>query len=358
MMHRRSLCKARWCNFYRNNAWVEQAQEEEANRREGDASTGLWKRQFETNEAKLTARHGMFFMTSNVRVGEIIGMHWFEPRYRWLAHRMKNEGDKTMVYCPGRPAVGAVSFICIPRQLEIMPDGRAMVELLPVAECVLKELWEEPVPGDPRAPKLLSAVAQEQPLERRMPPLGGMPLGHRARSGGAGGPAAAAAAAVGGGGGGDDDTAIADLLGGDNSAMNRFNGSAAELKRALLEVLFAHAEAHGVGSMAELVEGEHAAPRRLLELLAMLNDTSADDDGEDEDENEDEEQENEDEDGDEEDEDEGEAQFDEGEHGFIEAPGAQASSLPVEASTHNSAAPAWVPPAAAYRRTHQRSETP
>jgi hypothetical protein len=106
------------------------------------------------------------------------------------------------------------------------------------------------------------------------------------------------------------------------------------------------------------VEGEHAAPRRLLELLAMLNDTSADDDGEDEDENEDEEQEYEDEDGDEEDEDEGEAQFDEGEHGFIEAPGAQASSLPVEASTHNSAAPAWVPPAAAYRRTHQRSETP
>ena len=202
-------------------------------------------------------------------------MHWFEPRYRWLASRLNNGTDETMVYCPGRPAVGAESFICVPRQLEIMPDGRAMVELLPVAKCVLNELWEEPVPGEPRAPKLVCVSTKELPLEGQGAPRGGLRFRGRSQSDGN-----AASSAEGGGGGGQDE-AIAELLGGDNSAMTRFNGSATQLRIALLEILFAHGEANGIENVADLMEGERAAPRRLLELLSVLNDVSG---GEDEDE--------------------------------------------------------------------------
>jgi len=162
---RRTLCKARWSKFYRNEAWLKQAHQEEAARDEGSASMGLWKRQFQQKEEKLYARHGMFYMPARLRVGEVIGMHWFEPRYRWLASRLDIGTDETMVYCHGRPAVGAESFICVPRQLEIMPDGRAMVELLPVAKCILNELYEEAVPGESWAPKLVCAIAEELPLE-------------------------------------------------------------------------------------------------------------------------------------------------------------------------------------------------
>jgi len=162
---RRTLCKARWRKFYRNEVWLKQAYEEEAARDEGSASTGLWKRQCKLKEAKLYARHGMFYMPARLRVGEVIGMHWFEPRYRWLASRLSIGTDETMVYCPGRPAVGAESFICVPRQLEILPDDRAMVELLPVAKCVLHDIYEEPVPGESWAPKLVCALAEELPLE-------------------------------------------------------------------------------------------------------------------------------------------------------------------------------------------------
>jgi len=293
--YRRTLCKARWSKFYRNEAWLKQAHQEEAARVEGSASMGLWKRQFKQNEAKLKARHGMFFMTSRVRIGEVIGMHWFEPRYRWLASRLNNGTDETMVYCPGRPAVGAESFICVPRQLEIMPDGRAMVELLPVAKCVLNELWEEAVPGEPQAPKLVCVATKELPLEGGGPPRGGLRFRGRSQSDGS---AASSAADGGGGGVGGQDEAIADLLGGDNSAMTRFNGSATQLRIALLEILFAHGEANGIENVADLMEGERAAPRRLLELLSVLNDVDgeAEEDYEEEDEFEDIEEDEEDED--------------------------------------------------------------
>lgn len=70
-----------------------------------------------------------------------------------------------MCYATEYPRLGGKAFICKMPNIEISRDGRANVELLPVAECSFVELWEVPVPGNPGAPNLMYATVKELPID-------------------------------------------------------------------------------------------------------------------------------------------------------------------------------------------------
>jgi len=231
------ICLQHWKSYYRGAEWTESA---EAAYASGEHFVS-WKEEFLRHEQMLTTTLGMFAMPSRLRIGESFGMHWFEPRYRWLAARCSSSRSP-MCYMPGRPQEGSVAFICTFEDMVRMPDGRANVELLPVCRCVIKRLWTERVPDNPAAPPLNCAQVKELPLDfpgggRRSSEWGGDVPGTNRVSGEGGG---------------------------ENAGEG---GEADDFRGRILQMLFAHAEAHGIENMADLLHGDNAAPRALIDLL-------------------------------------------------------------------------------------------
>lgn len=122
--------------------------------REGRAGgQGVWQRAFAAKEALLRARRGIFAMPTNIRHGRAFGLHFFEPRYRWLARRCADEAQRAgeagmFCYCTHQPRDQALAWLVRLERVEFFEDGRADVLLVPVARCRITSVEAEQVcPG-------------------------------------------------------------------------------------------------------------------------------------------------------------------------------------------------------------------
>ena len=84
----------------------------------------------------------IFAMYPGCRVGEDVGLHLFEPRYKILIRRAW-EGNRCFVYCPYRPAAGASAVIVRVDQAIFLPDGRANIRGRGIEAIELGETWVE-----------------------------------------------------------------------------------------------------------------------------------------------------------------------------------------------------------------------
>jgi len=266
------LCERRWRGFFRHKEWLAAASEAAAARSPGAQQVGLWKGHFVSCEGQRThPALGVFCMRARLRIGRPFGMHWFEPRYRWLAQRCVDEHGsesipsrnaagrhRLMCYAPDIPQEGAKGgFICEMQEVQITADGRANVELLPVATCQFNSVWSEAVPEDENAPRLMCASVLELgtgkeekgPFTSKQQPSEGATDG--------------AAAADDDDDGDDDDD--------DDDDDNGMGGQGASIRQQILRTLFMHAQANGHTSIGELLEGPNTVPEGLLRLLAMVN---------------------------------------------------------------------------------------
>lgn len=99
----------------------------------------------------------MFFaIPSHLTIGDTIGLHFFEPRYRWMCQRMfsgsesPNFGFVTSSMC--RP--GSHGVICEVLRHHANPNGTYDTNVKATAEFSVLEMWFEEVPDNPTAPKL------------------------------------------------------------------------------------------------------------------------------------------------------------------------------------------------------------
>ena len=84
----------------------------------------------------------IFYMFPGPQVGDPVGLHFFEPRYRILIRRSW-EGNKIFVYCPGRPLEGARAVLVHVDRAAFLPDGRANIVGRAIEEVTLGETWVE-----------------------------------------------------------------------------------------------------------------------------------------------------------------------------------------------------------------------
>ena len=155
------ICETQWPKYYRGRDWLADASAA-ASRAEKEAPT--WRRQFIEKEQMRFQSLGIFFMQASLQIGRPFGLHWFEPRYRWLAAKCQTTASPTMCYATVYPEEGKTVFICRMPRIDILQDGRANVELLPVARAEIVRCWDEPVPGmESRVPQLVCAELLELP---------------------------------------------------------------------------------------------------------------------------------------------------------------------------------------------------
>lgn len=178
-------CAASWRGYRLEAAWLEAAE------------TAGWRAQYIAALADTWQALPVFAMSARLRLGEGVGLHFFEPRYRWLVQltlqRPQGVGPRALFcWCPHQPQPDAPAFICELSGHEVYQDGRADVQVTPIANCIIQSAWTEPVPNAPHQPALCFAQCEEVPLD------------------------SAAAASAGGGGGGEDgedeDARVLDVL--------------------------------------------------------------------------------------------------------------------------------------------------
>ena len=101
----------------------------------------------------------------NVHYREIVKVHVFEPRYRWMLRQtLEGPGVFALASRALHPK-GKGMWLMVPQRIEVFPDGRADVQLLPVAQArPIGGIWSEPVPGLPQAPQLVYAEVEELEL--------------------------------------------------------------------------------------------------------------------------------------------------------------------------------------------------
>jgi len=142
----RPLCEQRWALFPDGPEYLDVA-----NRAIADAGAGAlasWRREYLLREQLLVKDYPCFCMGSNLGIGEPIGLHFFEPRYRVLI-RMAMQGDRRFFFPAGRPSRGSLHYLCEAHNVRIYPDGRADLVVLPVHLCRVRQSWTEPVGNHP-----------------------------------------------------------------------------------------------------------------------------------------------------------------------------------------------------------------
>jgi len=103
----------------------------------------------------------MFVMGCRCAVGEGMGLHFFEPRYRWMCQRLV----ETQRSQPGTPIVfafvtgggacpGSTGLLCEVKRFRSNPDGTFDVNFVARSSFSVLEAWCEDVPDYPQAPPL------------------------------------------------------------------------------------------------------------------------------------------------------------------------------------------------------------
>lgn len=154
--HRESIWEAfarrRWWRRRLSTSWICEAS------RAGQS----WRAHYVQREASIRRKSvPVFTMTTRLEVGRMLGLHLFEPRYKWLIRRAVDDHDSHFVFCTQQPQKGERGWVCEARRVEFMADGRANFDALPLARCILEQVWCESVPGAPDAPKLGVANIEE-----------------------------------------------------------------------------------------------------------------------------------------------------------------------------------------------------
>ena len=169
----REFYLAKWKRYRRGREWCDSAAVRAAAASSaGSARSGLWKRIFiaDRHQARFPVLP-IFAMHARLAIGRSFGMHFFEPRYRWLVRRAVDASadHPQFCYCTTTPRDGGLGYVCGLLQPSILPDGRANVGVLPQARYRLLRVWTEPVPGAEEAPPLTCAEAEELPMRRQLP---------------------------------------------------------------------------------------------------------------------------------------------------------------------------------------------
>ena len=131
------LCRRRWEGFYRKSDWVADAIRLEENR----AGATVWWTAFKQRVRQITQTVGVFAMRSTLEIGRPFGIHFFEPRYRWLVTRTLGENSSgVFCYCTSVPEEGNEAWLCKMKNVNRAPDGSADLEVHPVARCRLQRV--------------------------------------------------------------------------------------------------------------------------------------------------------------------------------------------------------------------------
>lgn len=104
----RTLCQRRWGPYAQASSWLA-----DAARAEADAAdtAGVWKAAYIRRERELISEWPVFIMGGSLCIGQLVGLHLFEPRYRLLiAHAMRT--DQRFVFSSGCPQQGTIAFLC------------------------------------------------------------------------------------------------------------------------------------------------------------------------------------------------------------------------------------------------------
>lgn len=133
---------------------------------------GSWCSAYIRAEKMLRNTFPIFAMRTKLHKGAGIRLNLFEPRYKWLAHRVtaaKDSQQLRFMYCTSVPQPGAIGWLTEMQQLRWSPRGSAQFIAVPISRCRLVEVWHESVPVNPYAPKLACCLAEPLPLNDDKP---------------------------------------------------------------------------------------------------------------------------------------------------------------------------------------------
>ena len=156
------VCQRRWSGRRQLNEWRTEAGND-------------WRAHYAMREREiLRKRVPIFAMSAYLEVGRRTDLHFFEPRYKWLIRIAAEDHGGLFVFCTNAPLVHPrspqFSWVCEARNVQLLPDGRANLSVFPVARCLLRKLWREPVPDMLNAPQLTLADVEELPVCSAPPP--------------------------------------------------------------------------------------------------------------------------------------------------------------------------------------------
>ena len=148
------LCELRWTGRAQAPVWQARAT---AQQHLGVADA--WQQQFRLTEEELVPTYPVFYMSGQLRLGSVIGMHFFEPRYRLLIKKITLQCHdprfaRKFAFFPRCP-VGSdklEGWVCEAQDVHIYADGRADLNLLPVAKINRQSAWADSAglrPNDP-----------------------------------------------------------------------------------------------------------------------------------------------------------------------------------------------------------------
>lgn len=105
------------------------------------------------------AAHGpylLFVMGCRCVVGEATGLHFFEPRYRWMCQRIfENQRPHVFGFVThGGANPGSTGVLCEVSQFRGNDDGTFDVSFVARSSFSILEVWSEEVPDQPHAPGL------------------------------------------------------------------------------------------------------------------------------------------------------------------------------------------------------------
>jgi len=98
----------------------------------------------------------LFVMGCRFGVGEVLGLHFFEPRYRWMCERVfANQRPHMFAFVTrGGARPGSRGVLCEISRFRRNSDGTFDVHITARTSFTLLEVWHEEVPNQPRAPPL------------------------------------------------------------------------------------------------------------------------------------------------------------------------------------------------------------
>jgi len=111
----------------------------------------------------------MFVMPCYCDIGEEMGLHFFEPRYRWMCRRIF-EAQRPHVFAfvtHGGPSPGSTGVLCEVSRFRGNPNGTFDVNFVARSSFSVLEVWPEEVPDEPRAPALAVGLLDiNEPIEK------------------------------------------------------------------------------------------------------------------------------------------------------------------------------------------------
>lgn len=120
--------------------------------------------------------HLFFAMSAAVVTGKSIGLHFFEPRYRWMCQRLLEQGPPRIFgwINRGGPQLGATGYFCNADRFVLHASGSFDVHLRVGRRFSIAEVWGEVVPDEEFAPHLPVGyidVADDVEVDQRLTPL-------------------------------------------------------------------------------------------------------------------------------------------------------------------------------------------